>query len=298
MRLRRLRRARSVALAALLLGAAMAAVVDEVPAYGDAHAPPAFPTSCPGPSGPPAGYFNPTPSQPNPPVTYTGPAYHGPIPYEVPFKGVIGLIQQGTETGGFIHLPPQVKIPNLFASVCGLVQLPQLSGTLVGGNINLATPNIYVAGLEALPASVKFGTLKAAINLKPAHNGGLDITLSGSTTAGVSTLGMTCSITLNASFSTLQGTGTPVTGPSESGQAILYSNSFPVPAAQSSTTCPAPIAQTFNKLLDLPAKPGVGTFVAPFCFDFELEGINNPSSLKNPSHPTQALNPNCPWPSH
>jgi len=259
----------------LALGAAVA-LGPSGRAAADAKAPPAFPTNCPKAQYPPAGY----------------PLTSKPIPYEVPFKGIIA--------NGEITLPPYVVIPHLYASVCGLVSLPTLTGTIAADNINLATPNIYIAGLEALPASVKFGNLSADLLTTPAANGGLDTTLAGDTTSSVSTLcsststascDMTCSIVINAEFSTLTSipggpTGLPITGPTKSGQAEVVSNSFAVPAVQASTTCPAPIAQTFNKLLGLPARAGVGTFSAPFCFDFELEGINNPTK-----------NSHCPWPS-
>ncbi|MGH9115240.1 MAG: hypothetical protein ACRDWW_05360 [Acidimicrobiales bacterium] len=264
-----------------MLVAGAPAVVASSPAYADAHAPPPFPSNCPGPQYPPPGYPNPPPSATNPYV-YDGKAYSGPIPYEVPFKGIIA--------GGQITLPPNVKIPNLYASICGLVELPQLSGTIAPTGVDLATPNVYVAGLEALPAGVHFGTLHATIDPTPAHNGGLDITLSGPTTAGVTTLGMTCSVTLDATFTTKSDgvlTGRPVTGPTMAGVAEVVSNSFPVPAVQASTTCPPSIALTFNKLLQLPARPGVGTFTTPFCFDFELE-----YPPPKPLVPTAQ----CPWP--
>jgi hypothetical protein len=285
------RRARAAGAALLLVATGVFAAIGGNPAYADATKAPPFPANCPGPQYPPAGYFDPTPAQPTPPLTYTGPKYRGPIPYEVPFKGII--------FDGSISLPPNVTVPHLFASVCGLVELPQLTGTISGKNVNFdqaglpageaQPPNVYIAGLEALPATVMFnGDLVATIDLQPAHNGGLDITLHGSTTAQVTTLGMTCGITLNATFTTLTSgllSGRPVTGPTKSGQAEVVSNTFPVPAVQASTTCPAAVAQTFNKLLGLPVGPGVGTFTAPFCFDFELEGPNTPQ-------PTAS----CPWP--
>jgi hypothetical protein len=292
-------RPRLAAAAAMLLLLAVAIAVGPTGrAAADATAPPAFPTNCPGATGPPPGYPNPPPAASSP-FTYTGTAlfdtgthaYSGFVPFEVPFKGII--------YDGLIKEPPYVVIPHLYASVCGVVTLPQLTGTIEADNINLATPNIYIAGLEALPASVKFGNLSANLLTTPAANGGLDAQLAGDTTASVTTLDMTCSIVLNAEFSTLTSipgvaTGQPVTGPSQSGQAEVVSNSFTVPAVATSTTCPAPIAITFNKLLGLPAAAGVGTFAAPFCFDFELEGTNNPSTLVNSKG--EPLNSNCPWP--
>jgi hypothetical protein len=276
-------------LVAVLLSALLAAV-GQRPAYGDAHAPPPFPSSCdnapdeqyPGPQYPPPGYPNPPPPGG---YLYNGHLYTGQIRYEVPFKAIIN--------GGNINLPPNVKIPNLYASLCGWVQLPELSGTIKPSSINIATPNVYVAGLEALPANVSFGTLQATMDPTPAHNGGLDITLTGPTNESVTTLGMTCGLTLNATFTTKTDgslSGQPVTGPSMQGQAAAVSNSFSVPAVQTSDSCPPSIAQTFNKLLGLPAPAGLGTFETPFCFDFELEGLNNPASPS--AHP----NPSCPWP--
>jgi hypothetical protein len=267
---RRWRPRLAAAAAMLLLLAVAVAVGPSGRATADATAPPAFPTNCPAAQYPPAGY----------------PLTSKPIPYEVPFKGII--------YDGTITLPPYVVIPHLYASVCGLVMLPQLTGTIEADNIHLATPNIYIAKLEALPASVVFGNLSADLSPTPAANGGLDATLAGDTTSSVSTLGMKCSIVLNAEFSTLTSipggpSGQPITGPTEAGQAEVVSDSFAVPAVQASTTCPAPIAQTFNKLLGLPARAGVGTFTAPFCFDFELEGTNNPMDAP-------VKNPNCPWP--
>jgi hypothetical protein len=203
-------------------------------------------------------------------------------PYEVPFRAII--------FDGSISIPPNIKVPHLYATACGQVQLPQLSGTIDASNIVVATPNIYVAGLEALPSSISFGQLDAGISLTPAHNGGLDITVSGSTTASVSTLGITCSIQLDAKFTTRTDgdlTGQPVTGPTGQGQAVTVSNSFAVPAVQGSDTgtCPPSVAQAFNKALDLPTVPGQGQFTAPFCFDFELESTAIP--------PATAA---CPWP--
>lgn len=246
----------------MLLSAGAYALADP-PAFADPSAPPPFaslPSPCPGPASPPS---SPT--------------------YEVPFRAII--------YDGEITLPPNVVIPHLFATSCGTVRLPQLSGTITASNIVLAEPNVYVAGLEALPVNVSFGGLKANIVLTPAHNGGLDITVSGSTSASVTTLGFTCGIQLNATFTTQTDgrlSGQPVTGPTEQGQAVVVSNSFPVPAVVGSDAgrCPPSVAQTFNKVLGLPAPAGVGTFVAPFCFDFELEHTTIPPR-----------SPSCPWPS-
>ncbi len=240
------------------------------PAYADASSPPPFSSleaACPGPSYPALD------APPNAAFT----------PYEVPFRAII--------YDGQITLPPNVVIPHLYAVACGLVQLPQLTGTIDASNIRLATPNIYVAGLEALPASVKFGTLHANVSLTPAANGGLDVTVTGTTVAAVTTLGMTCGIVLNASFTTMTDgklSGQPVTGPTTQGQAVVVGNSFPVPAIVGSNTgsCPPSVAQTFNQVLGLPAAAGVGTFTAPFCFDFELQRTTIPPRTAN-----------CPWPS-
>lgn len=280
----------------LLVG--LLTTVSQRPAYGDPSAPPPFPSVCdnaqdetyPGPQYPPPGYPNPPPSAATPYI-WNGKPYSGVIHYEVPFKAIINK--------GEIILPPNVRIPNIYGSLCGWVQLPDLSGTIRSPGpdqpttINVATPNVYVAGLEALPVSVSFGTLTATMDPTPAHNGGLDITLAGPTNTFVTTLGMTCGITLNASFTTKTDgalSGQPVTGPTMQGQADAVSNSFPVPAVQTTASCPPSIAQTFNKLLGLPAPAGVGTFETPFCFDFELQGLNNPAAPA--SHPS----PSCPWP--
>lgn len=260
---------RLIAGAALTAAGSAFAISNAPPAFADASAPPPFsslPAACPK-----ATY--PAPDAPaNAPFTA----------YGVPFRAII--------FNGQITLPPNVVIPHLYAVACGLVHLPQLTGTIAASNIQLATPNIYVAGLEALPASVKFGTLSASVSLTPASNGGLDVTITGTTLASVTTLGFTCGITLNASFTTETSgklTGQPVTGPTQQGQALAVGNTFSVPpvVGSNSGTCPPSVAQTFNKLLHLPAGPGVGTFTAPFCFDFELEKTTLP--------PRTAA---CPWP--
>jgi hypothetical protein len=254
-----------------------ATVVRPGSASADPSAPPPFSSlaNCPGESGP--ALFAP----PNAPFT----------PTKVPFKAII--------FGGRITIPPDILIPHLYATACGTVTLPQLTGTITSSDIVLANPNVYInceppttTGncLEDLPTKVSFGNLVATIDLTPAHNGGLDITVSGSTEASVSELGFTCGISVNATFTTkTDGTlsGQPVTGPTEQGQAEVVSNSFAVPAVVGSNTgtCPPSVAQTFNRVLALPAPSGRGTFTAPFCFDFELEGINSP--------PATAA---CPWP--
>jgi hypothetical protein len=255
----------------------IAAIGDAPTAVADPTAPPAFGSlsNCPGESGP--ALFAPT----NAPFT----------PVKVPFKAII--------FNGRIVIPPDILIPHIYATACGTVTLPQLDGTITSSDIVLANPNVYInceppttTGncLEDLPTKVSFGSLNANIDLTPAHNGGLDITVTGSTEASVSELGFTCGITVNASFTTkTDGTlsGQPVTGPTEQGQAEVVSNSFGVPAVVGSNTgtCPPSVAQTFNRVLSLPAPAGRGSFTAPFCFDFELEGINNPPATAN-----------CPWP--
>ncbi len=192
-------------------------------------------------------------------------------PYEVPFKAII--------FDGSITIAPNIVIPHLFATACGDVQRPQLTGTITSSEIVVATPNVYIAGLEALPTDIGFGGLKADIVMTPAHNGGLDISVNGTTTASLSTLGMTCSLSLDASFTTLSDgvlSGQPVTGPTEEGQAVTVSNSFAVPTVigSNTSTCPPSVAQAFNTALHLPAPAGVGRFNAPFCFDFELPNGN------------------------
>lgn len=269
---RRLARSRAgrFALAGLLVLAAVAftAIPDVPTASADPSAPPPYPAAClQQVAGNPA----------------KGAALNAPYtPYEVPFKAII--------FNGNITIPPNIVIPHLFATACGDVQLPSLDGTITSSDIVVATPNVYVAGLEALPTSISFGQLNAGISLTPAHNGGLDITVSGSTAASVTTLGITCSIILKAQFTTKTDgslTGQPVTGPTQQGQAVTVSNSFAVPAVvgSNSGTCPPSVAQAFNRALHLPAAAGVGKFVAPFCFDFELEHTTPPAA-------TAA----CPWP--
>lgn len=248
--------------------AGFAATAGAPPAAADPSAPPPYPSPC---LHQVAG--NPAKGAPaNAPFT----------PYEVPFKAII--------FNGSITIPPNIVVPHLFATACGFVQLPQLSGKITSSDIVVATPNVYVAGLEALPTDISFGGLDATISLVPAHNGGLDISVHGTTTASVTTLGMTCSLQLNAEFST--GTdgalsGQPVTGPTQQGQAVTVSNSFAVPAVIGSNSgkCPPSVAGAFNKALHLPAAAGVGRFTAPFCFDFELMSTVPPTASKA-----------CPWP--
>jgi hypothetical protein len=261
----------------VLTSVAVAAVGGSAPVGADPSAPPPFSqlSNCPGESGP--DLFAP----PNAPFK----------PVLVPFKAII--------FNGEITIPPDILIPHLFATACGTVTLPQLTGTITSSDIVLATPNVYIncepptrTGncLEALPTKVSFGSLHAGIDLTPAHNGGLDITVTGSTQASVSELGFTCGITVNATFTTKTDgvlSGQPVTGPTKQGQAKVVSNSFGVPPVVGSNTgsCPPSVAQTFNKVLGLPAAAGRGTFTAPVCFDFELEGPNMPPATAN-----------CPWP--
>ncbi len=252
----------------VLAAVGFAALGDTPAAVADPAAPPPYPAAC---LHQVAG--NPAKGAPaNAPFT----------PYEVPFTAII--------FNGEITIPPNIVIPHLFATACGNVQLPQLSGTITSSQIIVATPNVYVAGLEALPADISFGGLNATIDMTPAHNGGLDITVDGSTTASVSTLGMTCSITLNAKFTTLTDgalSGQPVTGPTQQGQAVTVSNSFAVPGVVGSETgkCPPSIAGAFNQALHLPAAVGTGRFTTPFCFDFELMTTVPPKAT-----------PSCPWP--
>lgn len=260
-----------VAGAAVLVGAGLVFTSGHDIAFADASAPPPFSSlkNCPGASGPALG----------------APRSAAFTPYQVPFKAII--------FDGELKMPPDLVVPHVYATACGTVQLPQLTGHITSENI-LVSPtgtNLYIAGLEALPATVRFiQGLTATIDLQPAHNGGLDIATTGPTTASVTTLGFTCGVTIDPVLTT-KGAGSlqgqPVTGPTEQGQAEVVSDTFTVPAVVGSDTgsCPPSVAQTFNKVLGLPAAPGVASFVAPFCFDFELMGINQPPATRN-----------CPWP--
>jgi hypothetical protein len=274
----------AAAAGALVVAATALAFTGGHRAFADATAPPNIaPSRCPGPQYPPAGY-------PNPP-----PAGQPAIPYKVPFKGNI--------LDGQISIPatttrPSVLVPHIFAAVCGLVQLPQLTGVINGtdptvagnpaGGIHFApnSPNVYVGGLEALRISVNFTRpLVAPIVPTPAPNGGLNISMTTSNEASQTSLGMTCSLVLNNVTFTTQSSGSlagrPVTGPTSAGTAEVVSNNFPVPAVQTSSTCPPAVAATYNKLLGLPLAAGVAQFSAPFTFVFELDcpdtsGINLP----------------------
>jgi hypothetical protein len=244
-----------------LLAVSATFLIHPVRVAADASGPPALPNggaNCPLPQYPPPGYGI---NQPR-------------IAYEVPFVGTI--------EDGQISLPstgptqPAVLIPHIFASVCGVVQLPSFTGLIKSSNIYLAATNVYVGGLEALPVQVGFGDLTAQVALQPAANGGLNISLAAPTTPSLQSLGMTCALPLPpVTFTT--GTsgpgrlsGRPVTGPTHAGQAEVVSNDFPIPAVPATAHCPAAIAATFNKLLGLPAPAGRGVFTAPFTFDFEL----------------------------
>jgi hypothetical protein len=307
-----------LAAASVLVGVGLTAVVHPRPAYADAHAPPPFPANCPLGQAPPPGYPNPPPSSPwtypvdNPilsttaipvpdqnfsdwgapgpngfkPITVGQKYGPGPIPYLAPFKGlmVAGTIQFLTDNPAV----PKVVIPNLYASVCGTAAVPELTGTLPSSDVELATPNVYVGGLEAIPISASFGSaghpLEANILPQPAHNGGIDAQLAGSANAAVNTLGLSCAISLNANFTTLEGQ--PITGPPTDGYAVVEDDNIPVPPLTASPSCPPAIAQTFNKLLGLTSGDGTASLVAPFCFDFELNGTFSAT-------PSQR----CPWPS-
>ena len=144
----------------LLLAVAGLSTIGPEHAFGDASAPPNFPTNCPPAQFPPAGYFNPTPGQPTPPAGYSGPPYHGPIPYEVPFKAIIygGQITLG---GGNPNTP-SVLVPHLFASICGTVTLPCLVGLVPASDINLATPNIYVGAGAPGTSSFNLARIRSA----------------------------------------------------------------------------------------------------------------------------------------
>jgi hypothetical protein len=280
---RRVRAAAATASAAVLALTGMTTAGSR--AFADATAPPPIIQSqCPAAQAPPPGYPNPPPAASNPYI-YKGKPYSGVIPDEVPFSGSID--------DGQVSIPPAVLVPHIFASVCGLVLLPYLSATIQPGNVHFPTdtPNVYVPGmkaLEALPITLTFtAPLTSAIAPVPAANGGLDVSVTASnegstcspsaprTSCPATSLGMSCSVVLNSVTFTTQTsgrlTGQPITGPTKSGQAILVSNDFAIPAVQASSLCPPPVAYTFNKLLGLPKPAGQATFTAPFRFDFELE---------------------------
>jgi hypothetical protein len=277
---RRVRTAASAVAAALLAITGIMTTAGSR-AFADATAPPPVnQTQCPAAQAPPPGYPNPPPSASDP-YLYHGKSYYGVIRDEVPFSGSID--------DGQVSIPPAVVVPHIFASVCGLVLLPELSATIQAGDVHFPTdtPNVYVSGLEALPITLTFtAPLTSTIAPVPAANGGLDVAVTASnegstcspsaprTSCPATSLGMSCSVVLNSVTFTTQTsgrlTGQPITGPTKSGQATLVSNDFPVPAVQPSSQCPPAVAFTLNKLLGLPKPAGEATFTAPFKFDFEL----------------------------
>lgn len=298
---------------AVLVAAGGLVGVNQGTAHADATAPPPLNTAaCPPAQAPPPGYPNPPPTRANP-FIYNGHRFSGPIAYQIPFKGNIGSPQ---DAGGTLVVPPKnattpgLVIPHVYGAVCGVLSFPGLVGTIPSGALTLAgsdtvagrilpnVVNVYIGAnpqlaklpttsSEALPVNVSFGTLAATAAKAPAHNGGLDVTVHGSTTAildtsgsasapnNPNTLGNACPVKIpDIPITTLtSGTlaGAPVTGPFHHAQAQVVSNDFPVPAAPPSRTCPPALAQAMNTFLGLPVKPGVATFKAPFTFDFEIE---------------------------
>jgi hypothetical protein len=315
---RRLRRPLVLAVAGLcLLGASsgLLALRGARPASADASGPPDYSvlTDCPGQQNPPAGYaVNGTYRGHSDPQTVESNLNSGQIGYLIPFRGTIGR-QAGvdnstvSDAGGEVVIPsvnpsmPALIIPHIYGVVCGLITLPELKGIISGSNLKLSSVNAYIGSapqvsqafpdaIEALPLAVTFpGFLSAGVLPTPAHNGGLDVTLAGATSATISldgtpgvapnALGTSCPLNIpTLSFSTLNSAqingftvdGQPVTGPVENGQAEVVSNPFAVPAITTGPTCPTVVAQAVNKLLGLPLPAGRAIFVAPFTFDFEI----------------------------
>lgn len=304
-----------VAGALMMLGSgAFTVVASQGSASADASGPPALGAlrNCPKVDYPPPGYplngtFHPD---------HSGPQGSGTNGFEVPFVGTIG---SRSDAGGQVVVPssnpatPSLIIPHLYGVLCGLVYLPTLSGAINGnapGNIVLGPANVYIGAspqvapggpgtggeafpnaIEALPLGITFGKLVPNVVKTPAHNGGLDVTLDGSTTAVLNTdgsaqtpaqanvLGMRCPLTLQIPLSTVTTAtvngvpvaGQPVTGPIKHGVAQVVSDSFALPAVATSPTCPPAIALAQNRFLGLPLPPGRATFVAPISFCFELQ---------------------------
>lgn len=294
------RRLRLALLGLGLLGVTSGLLVLRSPlvASADGNGPPPPPANCPGQQAPPAGYTGSYFDHTNP-ANVKAHLGQGNIGYMVPFKGTIN--------GGQVVVPstnptmPGLALPRIWGSVCGLVALPELTGFIFPQDVVLHSVNAYIGSapqvsqtypnsIEALPLAIDFGTQTASVIKTPAHNGGLDATLSGSQEATISVdgsphgqqdpnaLGTSCPLKLTVSFSTLGSgvingqpiTGQPVTGPVMGGQAEVVSSNFPIPAVQPGPTCPAVVAQAVNRLLGLPLPPGRATFAAPVTFDFEI----------------------------
>jgi hypothetical protein len=286
------------AAAAVVVAVAGLVVVDQTAAFGDATAPPAPNTNCPPAQAPPPGYPNPPPSAADP-YLYNGHRFSGFIPYEIPFRGTIG---SATNAGGTLTLrstgpsQPSIIVPHIYAAVCGVVSLPTLVGSIPAGSVTLANSdtvngtalpnvvNVYIGGVEAFPLHTTFGNLTARVLSPAAPNGGLDVTVNGPTSASLdatgtpgfpNTLGTNCPLVIpDVPLTTLISgalTGRPVTGPFHAGVALAVANSFTVPAAQASASCPPALAYTINKLLSLPASGGRASLTVPVTFNFELE---------------------------
>lgn len=300
------------AAAAVLVAAAGLVTVNAGAAFGDAAAPPPLnPKTCPPAQAPPPGYPNPPPAggyvYPN--ATYPNPAlvphtYSGPIPYKIPFRGTIG---SATNAGGTLTLSatsasqPAIVVPHIYAAVCGTISLPSLTGSIPPGSVTIASgdtangrpiPNVvnaYIGGAEAFPLHTTFGNLMATVSKTPAPNGGLDVVVTGSTSASIdatpsldgsgnptvaNTLGTDCPLTIpGIPLTTLASgalVGQPVTGPFHGGVALAVANNFAIPAAQASSSCPPALAFTVNKLLSLPAPPGRASLTVPITFNFEV----------------------------
>lgn len=312
-----------------MLGAGTFTVVaSQGSASADANGPPALTAlkNCPKVDYPPSGY---------PPTGAYHPDHSGPPGtngYELPFVATLG---SKNDAGGQVVVPaangssPSIIIPHIYGVICGLVFLPTLMGLVNGataGNVVLGPLNVYVGStprtspggsatggeaypnsLEAIPLGVTFGSLKPAVLNPAAHNGGLDASLAGPTTAALNTdggatsaaqanvLGMRCPLTLNPGLSTvgtvsvngLPVSGQPVTGPTKHGFATVVSNNFAVPAVATTASCPPAVALAQNRFLGLPLPPGRATFIAPITFCFELAATKTgPMSTPQANCPT------------
>lgn len=140
------------------------------------------------------------------------------VPYEIPFTATLGqTTPQGVREGGYLEVAnslvtatlggPLLPDPttgkmygNVFANACGLVQLPSETGGIssfpsygkgadknynndfvfvqpAGISVTLGITGVPVLLLSAFGAAD--GNLAAAINTKPAANGGLNVTFMG-----------------------------------------------------------------------------------------------------------------------
>lgn len=198
--------------------------------------------------------------------------------------GFTGTLSDGTATLGSV-----AKVTGLSGSICGVVDLSDLTATVQPGNFTFQPTNTVLFGFLPLPTTLT-ATQPASATLVPGSTAGTyDTSMRVSIDATTDLLGLFHCTVGPFSPDLTTGTSGSVSGTPLSGDLLtslsgtLAAGDFSVPTITPSSSCPSFVAGLADLLIGLPLAPGKSTISTKVSISPVLPGSSSGSGSSSTS---------------